>query len=164
MRDFLNQNKSRFVSQNTANHNVFGIYPWDKRILFQQASTFSTANHNVFGIYPWDKRILFQQASTFSTSIRWQKRFNSWKTRYRWMPLSQTLNGAKCNLGKVKLETVQSVDSPLPVHDQQGCPRDLAGLAIDSCCSCISHRQKFTVCLPLRICAHAISWVIEGPC
>ena len=54
-------------------------------------------------------------------------------TACRSTPLNP-LNGAKCNLSKVKLETMQSVDSPLAVHDQQGCPRDFAGLAFDSCC------------------------------
>ena len=75
-------------------------------------------------------------------------------------------NGAKCNISKVKLKIMQSVDFPLAVHDQQGCLRDFAGLAFDSCCICISCRQNFVVCSPLCsskslwICARAVSWII----
>ena len=72
-------------------------------------------------------------------------------------------NGAKCNLRKVKLATMQSAVSPLAVHDERGCPKDLAGLDFGSCCSRISRRQNFAVLSPsrpgesLRIHAHAVS-------
>ena len=68
------------------------------------------------------------------------------------------INGAKCNLCKDKLEAMQSLDSPLAVHEQQGCPRNSAGLAFDS----MLHFTPEELCgsfaiVFLWICTHAVS-------
>ena len=133
---------------------LVGFGGWRSHVtLFAVPPSPSTLDMGVYGWFPLTGLPWIPPCFAFD-SIRPPPTF--WAPSPNTHLLVMSLNEAKYNLGKVKLETMQYRTSGVAHGIWQGLP----GLRLQSC---ISHRRIFAVHLPscsgesLRIHAHAVS-------